>query len=302
MKESNEQIIEQIRQGGDQQQSMEKLYCQNRGYIRKAAAGIAGKYISEPERAKELQADLEQEAYFGLLEAVNQWSPDRGTLFLSYAGYWIRHFMIRYCEKTVCTIRLPTARQSQIREYERTGEAFQKSLGRRPTTEEYCSLLKVEPEALEEIRAAARIRRLQSLDQPLNPEDAEAGTVGDLVQAAGDPYGAALDRLQLKELRAVLWPAVDALPEDQAHVIRETFQKGKTLQQISKETGQASWKLAEEKRRAINTLERNRALQSFYDAERYSYGIRGGFFGWMYSGTSSTEFAAFKMIQKAKGK
>ena len=301
MKESNEQIIERIRQGGNPKQDMEKLYCQNRGYIRKAAAGIAGKYISEPKRAKELQADLEQEAYFGLLEAVNQWIPDRGTLFLSYAGYWIRHFMIRYCEKTVCTIRLPTARQSQIREYERTKEAFQKSLGRRPTTEEYCSLLKVEPEALEEIRAAARIRRLQSLDQPLNPEDAEAGTVSDLVQAAGDPYGLVLDQLQLEELRAVLWPAVDALPEDQAQVIRETFQKGKTLQQIGREIGGCS-KARSAKEKALRALRRNRALQAFDNERRYSYGIRGGFFGWMYSGTSSTEFAAFKMIQKAKGK
>ena len=295
---TNEQILDQLRQGGDLQKAAGKLYARNFGYIHKAAFIIAGKYARNPDKhtIKDLQRELEQEAYFGLLEAVQSWSPDKDVLFLSYAGYWIKQAMYRYCDNTNSAVRLPVGRLAQIREYRKIRETFQKLEGRRPTDKEYCRLLKVGPDVLEAIRAAAQVQHLQSLDQPLNSEDEEAGTVGDLVPAAGDPYGPVLDRLHLEELQAVLWSAVDALPEDQAHVIRENFQKGKTLQQIGREIGGCS-KARSAKEKALRALRRNRALQAFDNERRYSYGIRGGLQSWNQTGTSSTEWAAFKMLE-----
>ena len=295
---TNEQILDQIRQGGDLQKAVGRLYSQNFGYIHKTAFIIAGKYAKNPDKhsIKDLQRELDQEAYFGLLEAAQSWNPEKDVLFLSYAGYWIKQAMYRYCDNTNSAVRLPVGRQAQIREYRKIRETFQKLEGRRPTEKEYCRLLKVGPDVLEAIRAAAQIQRLQSLDQPLNPEDEEAGTVGDLVPATGDPYGPVLDRLYLEELQSVLWPAVDALPEDQAHVIRETFQKGKTLQQIGKEVGGYA-KAASVKDKALRALRRDKALQAYYNGKRYSYGLRGGLQSWNRTGTSSTEWAAFKMLE-----
>ena len=298
MKESNEQIIERARQGGDLQKAVGRLYTQNFGYIHKTAFIIAGKYARNPDKhsIKDLQRELEQEAYFGLLEAVQSWSPDKDVLFLSYAGYWIKQAMYRYCDNTNSAVRLPVGRLAQIREYRKIRETFQKLEGRRPTEKEYCRLLNVGPDVLEAIRAAAQIQRLQSLDAPLSIEDADSETVGDLVPAPVDQYDDVLDRLQLEDLQAVLWPAVDALPEDQAHVIRERYQKGKTLQQIGKEVGGYA-KAISAKNKALQALRRNRALQAFDDGRRYSYGIRGGLQSWNQTGTSSTEWAAFKMLE-----
>ena len=295
---TNEQILDHLRQGGDLQKAAGQLYAQNFGYIHKTAFIIAGKYARNPDKhsIKDLQKELDQEAYFGLLEAAQSWNPEKDVLFLSYAGYRIKQAMYRYCENTNSAVRLPVGRQAQIREYRKIRETFQKLKAREPTEKEYCRLLKVGPDVLEAIRAAARIQRTKSLDAPLSIEDADSETVGDLVPAPVDQYDDVLDRLQLEELQAVLWPAVDALPEDQAHVIRERYQKGKTLQQIGKEVGGYA-KAASAKDKALRALRRDKALQAYYNGKRYSYGLRGGLQSWNRTGTSSTEWAAFKMLE-----
>ncbi|MBL8600985.1 MAG: sigma-70 family RNA polymerase sigma factor [Myxococcales bacterium] len=40
--------------------------------------------------------DLIQEGSVGLTEAVNRWDPDRGARFGTYAGYWIRAYVLRF--------------------------------------------------------------------------------------------------------------------------------------------------------------------------------------------------------------
>lgn len=112
---TNEQLIEQIRTGQGTKEAIEKLYLQNQGIIWKTAREIAGKFADSESRRKDLQQELMQEAYFGLLEAVNRWEPDRGTLFISYALYWIRLSMTRYCYSAMNSVYVPESRQTQIR-------------------------------------------------------------------------------------------------------------------------------------------------------------------------------------------
>ncbi len=40
--------------------------------------------------------DLVQEGSTGLVEAAQRWDPDRGARFGTYAGYWIRAFVLRF--------------------------------------------------------------------------------------------------------------------------------------------------------------------------------------------------------------
>ena len=68
-----------------------------------------------------------------------------------------------------------------------------------------------------------------SLDTPLN-EDGEE-TIGDLQPGAEDVENSVLDDVQQEQLKAVIWPLVDALPGKQPTVIRMRYQEGLTLQE-----------------------------------------------------------------------
>ena len=65
------------------------LLINSQDFIRKIAKGISSQY--QDDRVSE--DDLVQEGCFGLLEAIPRYKPDKGTIFHTYAGYWVRKFM-----------------------------------------------------------------------------------------------------------------------------------------------------------------------------------------------------------------
>lgn len=50
-------------------------------------------------------SDLVQEGNLGLLEAVTRYDPDRGVRLASYAGWWIRAFILKYILDTARIVR-----------------------------------------------------------------------------------------------------------------------------------------------------------------------------------------------------
>ena len=44
--------------------------------------------------------DLMQEGYIALCEAVEHYEIDKGVLFISYAGFWIKQRLHRYAERS----------------------------------------------------------------------------------------------------------------------------------------------------------------------------------------------------------
>jgi len=55
-------------------------------------------------------ADLVQEGNLGLLEAVSRYDPTRGVRLASYAGWWIRAFILKYILDTARIVRAGRSR------------------------------------------------------------------------------------------------------------------------------------------------------------------------------------------------
>ena len=70
---------------GDEQ-AIHRLVEANLRYV----VAIALQYRRYPIR----MADLIAEGSLGLMTAVNKFDPERGTRFVTYAGYWIREFVL----------------------------------------------------------------------------------------------------------------------------------------------------------------------------------------------------------------
>ena len=84
---TNEQLCT-LAQAGDMM-ARDMLLINSQDFIRKIAKGISSQY--QDDRVSE--DDLVQEGCFGLLEAIPRYKPDKGTIFHTYAGYWVRKFM-----------------------------------------------------------------------------------------------------------------------------------------------------------------------------------------------------------------
>lgn len=267
---TNEQLVLRIQAGDDPAGNMARLYEQNRAFIFKSA----GKLCPNSEEDKE---DAAQEAYFGLLEAVNRWDPDSGTGFLTYAGFWIWQSMSRYIHQSTGAYRLPEGRTHRARRYNRTVSDFQRDHGRPPTPLEACRAAGIDPGDLEEVKADAARLRAYYLDRPINEEGA---TLADLIPAEGDPIADAVEDEQRRELARELWAAVDALPEVQADVIRARYRDGKSMQEAGEAVGGTAASAASMERRALQAIRRSpkgrRLAEYLTDSGIYANGIRRG--------------------------
>ena len=87
MRMTNEQLCALAQVGDTAARDM--LLVNSQDFIRKIAKGISSQY--QDDRVSE--DDLVQEGCFGLLEAIPRYTPDKGTIFHTYAGYWVRKFM-----------------------------------------------------------------------------------------------------------------------------------------------------------------------------------------------------------------
>lgn len=274
---TNEGLVALIRGGRDTADNMLALYQQNQGMIYKIAKKYAG--IAEFE-------DLAQEGYIGLCQAVDGYDPDQGIPFVTYAWKIIQRHLARYIrgEKN-----LPEYLQILIGQYKELTSAFLVRYGRRPTRKECQHYLGINRDQLKAVEKALQMEQQASLDALIGEGDV---TLGDILAGSDDVEGTVLEKVQQAQVKAVLWAAVDSLPEKQPAVIRKRYQENLTLQQTADALGLATIGVAAGiERGALKKLWHNPRIRSFADIR--SEGMRGTGLGtFKRTWTSATERAA----------
>lgn len=285
---TNEQLAIRIKAGIDIADNMLALWQQNQGFIHK----IVNQY-----KAYADAEDLEQEGYLGLSDAVDHYNPDEGVAFLHYASFWIKQYMSRYI-KSNGTIRLPEFMQGRIREYHRMVQKWQQNYHRKPTDGEICHFLGLNWEMLENLRKAAQMVQIGSLDVPVGDEG--DCSMYDLLPSAVDEEEQTIEKIQHEQLCAVLWPLVDSLPGQQHQVIRARYQERRTLADIAKEKGVTLDAIRQQEAKGLRELRKpskSKLLRPFLpdDNRIYSMGLQGNGVGsFNRTWTSSTERAALR--------
>ena len=292
---TNEKLIEHIRAGDNA--AVEQLYLQNTGIIWKLARATACKHADTENQRKYLQEELQQEAYFGLLEAVNRWDSEQGASFIGYAVFWIRQAMTRYCYSVKGPARIPEARQAQIRRYAQIMSDSGGSV--KPSDSEVCRMMEIDMDTLKEIKAACALMKPVSMEQDVKG-DTEGIMLADTIADGRDRYEETMDRINREELTGVIWPMVDSLPARQALVIRQQYQVGLSVSEIGKRFGIPRKEVKADRQRALVALShyRNKAkLKPYYDEFRYVRGLKGSLQNWKRTRTSSTERVAIEILE-----
>ena len=155
--------------------------------------------------------DIAQEAYIGLVKAVDSFDPGVGVKFTTYATHKISGQIRHYLRDRTSVIRQPGWLHERSRKVARCTDALRQNLDRDPTLAEIAAEAGLTENEIREVERTRGIFRVSSLDTP-DSGDEERDTP--------------LDRKKIQSLRAESAP----LPVEDKLVLREALNKLKRME------------------------------------------------------------------------
>jgi RNA polymerase sigma-B factor len=156
--------------------------------------------------------DIAQEAYIGLVKAVDSFDPSVGVKFSTYATHKITGQIRHYLRDRTSVIRQPGWLHERSRKVARCAETLRQKLNREPTVAEVGAEAGFSEAEVNEVNRTRGIFRVTSLDAPEH--------------ASGEATEIALDRKKIQSLRT----SNAALPVEEKVVLRDALQKLKRLE------------------------------------------------------------------------
>lgn len=287
--QTNEELVEQIRNstGKDQSDLLMQLYNRNYGMIHK----IAKQYS-----AFESIQDLEQQSFFGLRIAVDRFDAAEGS-FITYATFWIRQCIRRYLDNSGSVLRFPVNVKNEVYRYRKMAATYKKEHGDFPSDYEIMFELKITPEHLKKIKMYSLLIDMDSLDKTIIEGD-DSVTLGDAVADPADHFQEINDNIDDEILKKEIWHEVDLLGTDRADVIKRRFRDQETLQAIGDAYGVSKERVRKILNDALRKLRLSKKIRQYadeYSAKAYS---GTGLSAFLSSGSSSVERAAIDHYMK----
>ena len=291
---TNEQLVIRVKGGDNTAGNMLELWEQNKRFI----SAIARKYSAGAE-----MEDLEQEGYIALCEAVQHYDPDRGMSFIGYAAFWIKRRM-RICADNSRTVRLSFNAGDEVRQYQKIMRQYRQEYGCDPSDRELCAFLYVSREKLDQIRKAAQMGNIRSLDEPVQGMDGDI-SIGDTVASGEDMEEDTIREIDKERMTRELWIVVDQLPGDLPAAVRLRYENGLTLEKTGKALGvnrERARQLESKAMRILRQPHRCRTFRAYFEeylsaAPIHHIGVRRFNETW----TSEVEQEAIRWAEKELG-
>ena len=250
---TNEQIVTEIRNGYSVTDNMQLLYESNLPLIKR---------FLKPYTAYEPIEDLLQEAYFGLVEAVQHYETSKNVRFMTYAEYWIRQSVQRYFEKCGSVIKIPSYTRQKIARYKKTVQELGQGLGRVPTDNEIADKMRISVGLLPELKI--QMQGVASLDTPLS--DDSSLTLADTVQTDYSLEDDTIDKIYAERSKSELWSIVARFTsEKENHIIREIFINNQTMAAVAREQGIPFDRIRQIKEKGLRKLRTGRARRELLE-------------------------------------
>jgi RNA polymerase primary sigma factor len=162
--------------------------------------------------------DLIQEGNLGLLRALKRFDFKLGHKFSTYAGWWIKHYILRAISEQSRVIRLPLHMIQALQNMNRAEQRFIQNEGREPENHELAALLEMPVARVSAMRKMAA--QSISLQAPLSPDE-EGGSLEDLIAPAekSEPWRNYAKKILFDKLYEML----NTLPERERQIIIYRF-------------------------------------------------------------------------------
>lgn len=262
---TNEQRAEEIQNGRNKQEHLERLYYDNLGLWRVALRPFRGLCDWE---------ELEQQAFLSVAEAAKRYESGRGS-FASFACLLIRQDIPVYLA-SCGTISFPAWMGKRKREYK-------KLLSDGVTNER---------EQAERLGVSVEEVRLLSLSVVSMSNETEAGELGECIASGEDLEAEAVEKIGAEELRAFVWQEVgERLDGRRFEIVQALFMNGESVASLADRFGVSVTRIGQIKQSALDRLRKSEKLERIardYDLITV-YAWRGGLNRWKQTGTSCVE-------------
>lgn len=250
----DEYYVLQIQKGVNVKENLEILYTR----LYRSIKYLASIYADEND-----QEDLEQEAYFGLIQAVDKWNPEKGASFNTFAHYYIKTCCRRYVNDNIPIPEYVTSKDKEIRKRLRT----------------------------------------KSLDEVVFEDDSGYDTLlGDIIEDPDNQVEELIGDIEQQELKEKLWELVDSLGDRESEVLHNRYQYGLTLAKCGEKMNMCPESVRLTQKKALDEMRSPKKVKALspYMIDRidsYAYSM-SGFSAFKNTNTSSVERAVIKLFDK----
>lgn len=162
--------------------------------------------------------DLLSSGFFGLIDAIDRFEPDRKNKFETYAGVRVRGAMLDYLRSKDW---VPVTMRQKIRRYEQAVLDLENKLGHAATDEELAAELGMTVKDLQNLEGQISAATVIPLDEYLRAD----------MPGGADPEP--VEKLEQQELRETLAQAIERLPDKEKKVVALYYYEEMTLKEIS---------------------------------------------------------------------
>lgn len=290
---NNEDVVRKIQAG--ETELIGDLYLENLPYIRK----IVNKYSNDNN-----YEDLLQESYFGIVEAVKRFDPNRDVSFLSFASYHIKAVLLNYLRCNDSNVYLPSYLAERERAYKAFVNEFAVKHGRNPSIHEIQLNTDLSIEQIKEVEKALVISQGSKsiYDKVMNQTaDIEGLRIIDSIIDPDNGIDDLIDDIEKRELSETLWTIVKRLPDNESDIIQYRYNNGASLKVCSQVFGLSTERIRQIEKRGLKRLRTayRKELQPYLNDYIYQQGLKHtGLRAFKGSFESSVERAVIKLDEK----
>lgn len=210
--------------------------------------------------------DAKQSAFFGVVDAADQYDPDRGAKFFSFAEFYIRLEIMRYYQDSAYNIRLPERARREVRRYMDT-VALLKAQGKAATDAAIRAEMDLSVKAFRTVLLARDVYKVLSLDVPIqNVDGDEVVTLGDAIPGGIPADAWTIESVYRRELHNALVQSFRILSEIQERTLRLVYFQGRDLSEAARVLGCTRQAVFNNHRDALRRIRRShhrRLLETF---------------------------------------
>ena len=226
----NEKIVSQIQNGiGDRQELLSEVWTCNLGLVQKIIHHCTG---LQKDIDRQDFEDLEQQAFIGIMCAMQKYDPAAGVKFFTYAESYIKKSIYKYYDRNGQALRLPAYMRKRIRQYTQARESLRMK-GKAASIENIQELLSWSDNAMRSVVETIRKAEMQSLDYNLNENEKDSVTVLDMIAASENVEEDALSGSYLEGLHSLLQLALGELPNRERTVLQALFFQGLSYKELA---------------------------------------------------------------------
>lgn len=197
--------------------------------------------------------DLIQEGMFGLMKAVDNFNPDLGYKFSTYATWWIKQAIGRAMDNSG-TIRIPVHMREKYRKFDKAKNLKLQKEGRELTDEEIEQIKRDNNISEYDYKIYNQTNSVCSMSMKIGCGDDDDTELGDVLYAKDDVEADVIDTA----LRESLVQAMNrVLTEKEKRVIIGRFYDNKTLEELGEVEGVTRERIRQIEFKALHKLKRS---------------------------------------------